>query len=85
MALKTQCHSGYVVTTSTLWDCGSGMTGVTFGLLIVRALFRPHLDTSKIPTETQSHGFDGPWAPCDLEAVFLYMSGISSVLSGCIF
>lgn len=36
---------------STLWDCGPGTTGVTFGFLSMRALFCPHLDTSKTPTE----------------------------------
>lgn len=34
-----------------LWDCGSGRTGITFGFLIIRALFCPHLDTTKTPTE----------------------------------
>lgn len=44
---------------STLWDCGSGMTGVTFGFPIMRALFCPHLDTSKTLTETKLQETDG--------------------------
>lgn len=53
VAVKTHCKVVLVVNHGqVLRDCGPGTPGVTFGLLIIRALFCPHLDTTKTPTET---------------------------------